>query len=270
MTGVENDPVLGVRKQEFDKQFVEFMKEPYWQSRAEYEQGVMRLPGAGAEIMGHIQQRAAAGMPAGMREEFAQEQAVRTAGIQDAAAAARQDAQLKRYLETATPEQKAEFDQNYQLGPDGKYRPIKMSPAEKVAAQNAEIEAEAEAIYPTLGPDEGLYDVGSDIGGKRRIQRINKAAAEMLERQGMAWPWRPPGAASQAPAGAPPAEPALTWWQRNNPWRGPAPVPGGVPGTNETYGTQAPGAAAGMREGRTGTLNGQRVIVRNGRLELMR
>lgn len=132
-TGTENDPVLAERRAEFDRNLTGFLKRPDWKSRAEYEQGIARIPGAGQEILGHIQQRALENMPAPMVQEWEQTQATRVATAKTLTAAAADEAAYQQFLKTATPEQVAQFHEGYERTPSG-WKPARQTAIEKNTA----------------------------------------------------------------------------------------------------------------------------------------
>lgn len=136
--GVENDPVLAARREEYDRNLADYLRQvPTWQSREEYEGGLASLPGAGQEILGHIQQRAMENMPTTMRQEWEQKEAIRTATSKKLTEAAATEAAYQEFLKTATPDQVKAFHEDYQRTPEG-WKPVRVTPLEKqIAAETA-------------------------------------------------------------------------------------------------------------------------------------
>jgi len=132
LTGVEDDPVLATRRQEFDRNLVDYLRRPDWKSREEYERGLTQIPGAGQEIMAHIQQRAMENMPTGMRQEWEQTEANRVASAKALSAAAASEAAYQRFMNTpnVTEAQRTAFHENFERTPEG-WKPAKLSSWEK-------------------------------------------------------------------------------------------------------------------------------------------
>jgi len=269
MTGVENDPVLVERKAEFDRNLPDFLRRPF-KSRAEFEQGITQLPGAGEEILAHIQQRATENMPPGMRQEWEETVGTRTAIQKETIAAGARDAAYQHFLKTAKPEQISQFHESHELTPAG-WEKARQTPEEKKAAQRAAIERQAAEQYPTLGPDEEMYDLsGGQIGVLPKIVVLNKKqAGSMMLMNPQIKPYVPLGATRQA--APPPVEEDNRGWlarmlkpKTTGNQAPPAPGVSGTPGSAEAA---TPGGAS--MEGRTAThpQTGQKIIFRNGKWE---
>ena len=250
-TGVENDPVLAERRAEFDRNLPEYLQRPF-QSRADFERGITQIPGAGQEILGHIQQRAMESMPAGMREEWQQSQANRAAIQKEQTAMAAQNAAYQNFQKTATPEQQALFNKNYENTPMG-WKKITRTPEEKRASAITAIEETAAAEYANMGPDEEMYDLtGGQIGALPKIVKMNKTMGKTMAANplaGIMKPYVPPGVPPRvAPA---PIEDKRGFFARNNPFQGSgsAPsvaqgaTPGAPPAAAPTIPTTAPAQA---------------------------
>jgi len=249
--GVENDPVLAARREEYDRNLADYLRQvPAWQSREEYEGGLASLPGAGAEILGHIQQRAIENMPVPMRQEWEQKEATRTATSKKLTEAAATEAAYREFLKTATPDQVKAFHQDYQRTPDG-WKPVRVTPLEKQIA--AEAAAGQRATPEQKKVWEKDYELTPEGKWRKKVTAGDQVLATILaNRPGVNGHGNNPfrGGAEESP---PPAE-------RETPPAGP------VPGT--TPGVSAP-TAGQTYEGRTATnpQTGQKVVFRNGRWE---
>ena len=274
MTGVENDPVLVERKAEFDRNLPDFLRRPF-KSRAEFEQGITQLPGAGEEILAHIQQRATENMPPGMRQEWEETVGTREAIQKETIAAGARDAAYQHFLKTAKPEQISQFHESHELTPAG-WEKARQTPEEKKAAQRAAIERQAAEQYPTLGPDEEMYDLsGGQIGVLPKIVVLNKKqAGSMMLMNPQIKPYVPLGATRQA--APPPVEEDNRGWLarmlKPKTTGNQAPPAPGVSGTSTAGSTSSPQAATpggASMEGGTAThpQTGQKIIFRNGKWE---
>jgi hypothetical protein len=133
--GYENDPVLAERTKEYDRNLADYLRQrpPTWQNRAEYERELATLPGAGAEILGHIQQRAVENMPTELRREWEQSEASRQATMKAITAATANEAAFRHFETTADAKDVAAFKEHYERTPEG-WKPVRMTPWEKMQA----------------------------------------------------------------------------------------------------------------------------------------
>lgn len=177
-TGIEGDPALAERKAEFDRNLPEFLQRPF-SSREQFERDITRLPGAGQEILGHIQQRAAESMPASFAQELAQTRAKREAATKAMAGAAGSEAAYQEFKRTATPEQLARFEEDYERTPEG-WKPARMTPWEKASAAE-------EAFKQRVGegsPEWAEYKkrtYATPLGGRSRVN-LGTQQEELMKR----------------------------------------------------------------------------------------
>ena len=225
-TGREGDAgVLGARAEQFDRNFANYLRAGGWRSREEFERGAAALPGAGEEILGHVQARVAEAMPASMREELALEQVNRQALRREAAEGVMQEARLARYLEGASPEEVAAFHKNYQPVPGGGFRKI-TQPGNAISDE--EYREWAVRVSPEEKAEFLKNYVNTPAGWK------SKRGGGLSEEELIAM-WR----GGETPPPSAPKQDERNWFQRTF-----LPPGAETQGTNGTYGAAAPGAGA--------------------------
>jgi len=233
---IEGDPALAARKAEYDRNLAEYMRQrpPTWQSRADYERELARIPGAGAEILGHIQQRAVENMPGPLAQDWKREQATREATTKAMASAAASKASFEAFEKTASKEQLQQFKEHYELTPDG-WKPVKLTPWEKVQSMRDKF-YEAMKDHPEKIAEFEKNFIWGPTGPKSRhapaavfLTGAQKAALE---------------AAQQAEGG------------------GQTPDAGRqTPDQMKTFATEAEAMAAGLKAGTIVLINGRRAVI---------
>ncbi len=249
-TGREGDAgVLGARAEQFDRNFANYLRAGGWRSREEFERGAAALPGAGEEILGHVQARVAEAMPASMREELALEQVNRQALRREAAEGVMQEARLARYLEGASPEEVAAFHKNYQPVPGGGFRKI-------TQPGNAISDEEYREWAVRVSPDEKKEFLANYVNTPRGWVSKRAGGVDMIEALESIMPGGKQGA--EAPAPTPTDD--RNWFMRTFVPKPPEPAGGtnAPPGVEQSFESEAAARAAGKKTGDVVVVGGQR------------
>jgi len=235
--GIEGDPVLAARRAEYDRNLAEYLRQvPAWQSREEFERGLATLPGAGQEILGHIQRRAVENMPAPFVREWEEKEATRAATGKALVEAATREATYQDWKSKAPPEQKAVFYENYEQTPDGWKRkpPPHVTVEEKRVLDRARIEKEALEAWKTMKPDEEMYDLNEGRVGALPKPAIKKKGFGRDANDMPLTPYIPPGVLPGTTPVMPGAQPRAT---------GTPAAPVNLPAPQEEKGGISPGTA---------------------------
>jgi len=248
----ENDPVLAARRVEYDRNLAEYLRNPpAWQNREEFESSLASIPGAGQEILGHIQARAFENMPLAMRQEWEQKEMVRAATTKELTKAAANEASYQNFLKTATPDQVVQFHENYERTPDG-WKPVRMMPWEKEIA--------AEAAFKKRATPDQLKQAQDDFelspSGKWVKKASNMNPMEALsvilannKAGGNGQGINPFRRSAAAPVSVPPVETPA------------AAAPGATSQTPLNFATEQEATSAGLPVGTIVLINGRRAVI---------